>query len=132
MSLFLRPDDEYVREINVMEGYMTQLAEYLHIQTGKPIDVVKKWLKKEFETEEGRFKFTAPIADINVRDPETGDRKATRISVAKLLAMAAKNEIITSPSLTFYTPAKKKRSLLSVFIDENIISTTIRPLTRIL
>lgn len=120
MSLFLRPDDEYVREINVMEGYMTQLAEYLHIQTGKPIDVVKKWLKKEFETEEGRFKFTAPIADINVRDPETGDRKATRISVAKLLAMAAKNEIITSPSLTFYTPAKKKRSLLSVFIDENI------------
>ncbi len=119
MSIFLRPDDEYVREIDIIAGYKVQLATYLHIQTGKSLEVIYDWIKKEFGAG-GRFEFKAPIADINLRDPETGDRRAGKISIKKLIDVTIQQDVITSPSLTFYTPAKRKRSLLSVFIDENI------------
>lgn len=120
MSVFLRKDDEYVRNINVMEGYMEQTALYLSISTGSPLDATSAWLKNEFTGEGGRFKFVSPIAEINVRDPETGDRRATTASVAKILHLAQAKQTIVSPSLTFYTPAHVKRSWLSQFIELNI------------
>jgi hypothetical protein len=119
MSTFLRPINEYKREINVIDGYMEQTAIYLHKSTGKPMEVVREWLKKEFK-KGGRFEFKAPIANVNVRDPETGDRRATRVDMATLLRTVHDKNIINSPSLTFYLPPSVKRSVLSIFIDENI------------
>jgi len=119
MSTFLREPEEYFREIDVLEGYMEQTAIYLEKMTGKPHDVIIAWLKTEFGPG-GRLEFKSPKANINVRDPETGDRRGTSTPLANLLKMIDKNNIISSPSLTFYTPASKKRSYLSVFIDENI------------
>lgn len=119
MSVFLRTDAEYVREINVVNGYMEQAAIYLQLMTDKSEKIVKDWLRKEF-SEGGRFHFKSPIANINVRDPETGDRRPGTIEMSRLLQIAEAKKIIISPSMTFYTPPHVKRSLLSVFIDENI------------
>ena len=119
MSYFLRKDNEYVREINVVEGYMEQLLTYLMIATGKSKEICGEWIRTEF-SKGGRFEMNAPVANINIRDKDTGDRTGIQVKTDKLLKLIEKNDIISSPSLTFYTPAKTKRSLLSIFIDVNI------------
>lgn len=119
MTVFLRKSEEYVRDIDVMSGYMEQTALYLHKMTGKSIDVVREWMKKEF-SDKGRFEVNTPMADINLRDPETGDRRTARISMGKLLKVVREKDLISPASMTFYMPASFKRSYLSMFIEENI------------
>lgn len=119
MSVFLRPIDEYKREIDVVSGYMEQTALYIHKTTGRSLEVIREWLKKEF-SKGGRLEYKAPIATVNVRDPETGDRRTTQVDMVTLLKQVNAKGIISSPSLTFYLPPSYKRSVLSIFIDENI------------
>lgn len=118
-STFLRSDDEYIREVNVIRGYFDQLAFYMHKVTKQPMTVVRAWIKKEFAAG-GRFEYKSPMATVTVRDKESGDRHETRVSMAKLFNVIEKNRLIVSPSFTCYLPPDVKRSLLSIFIDENI------------
>lgn len=119
MSKFLRPSADYVREIDVIGGYFEQAALYLHRSTGKPLAVVEEWLKVQF-AKGGRFELIPPTVQITIRDPETGDRRASSTNVARLLKLVAEKKLIISPSMTIYLPPSVKRSLLSEFIDENI------------
>lgn len=119
MNTFLRPIEFYTREIDVIAGYMEQTALYLHKMTKKPLRVCTDWLEKEFGPG-GRFEFNAPLANITVRDPESGDRRPAQCKLDILFEKIIENKLITSPSLTVYLPPHIKRSLLSQFIDMNI------------
>lgn len=119
MSQFLRNLDEYQRDIDSPQGYKSQLIIYLQRMTGKSIEALTEWVEKEFQPG-GRFAVEVPIAHINVRDPETGDRRQTKVDMLTLMRIVREKELISSPSLTFYVPPHKERSHLSVFIDENI------------
>lgn len=119
MSKFLRDIKEYTRDINVTQGYMAQTAFLMQRITGCDEATAKAWLSKEFG-KGGRFEIKAPIASVTVRDPETGDRRASTVPMDKLLKVVAGGEFIMSPSMAIYTPPKKEKSLLSIFIDENI------------
>lgn len=119
MSVFLRSDDEYVRNVNVLKEYFEQTSLYLQIMTGKSADEVKDWIRTQF-AEGGKFNITSPTANITVRDKESGDRKTAKIPMDKLFKVLQDNKLIVSPSMTFYLPPHVKRSLLSEFLDENI------------
>lgn len=119
MSTFLRDDDDYVRNINVIKEYFEQLTIYLTMITGKDEASVREWIRKTFGPG-GKFELNTPMANITVRDKETGDRQRARINMAKLFEVAEKHRLIISPSMTFYIPPDIKRSLLSIFIDQNI------------
>lgn len=118
-SQFRRDLSEYERNIDIINGYMEQAQLYLQYMTGKDPETVKTWLKKEF-SKGGRFEIKPPKVNITLRDPETGDRKASSTDMAKLLTVIDKKELIISPSMTVYLPPKIKKSLLSIFIDANI------------
>ncbi len=119
MNTFLRPLEYYTRDIDAVAGYMQQTALYLNKMTGKPIRTCTDWLQKEFGPG-GRFEFKAPIANITVRDPQSGDRRPAQCDLKLLFDKIIENDLITSPSLTVYLPPHVKRSLLSQFIDINI------------
>lgn len=123
MSSFIRELDAYVRNVDFVEGYYQQLTIYLAKMGGLDTEEghvrVRKWIDKEF-SEGGKFYTPSPIADVNVRDPETGDRKSMQVPLDKIFKSMEEKELVTSPALTIYYPAKFKRSLLAVFTDENI------------
>lgn len=119
MSKFLRDVSEYVRDINVVQGYMAQTAFLMQRLTGVSEETAKAWLAKEFG-KGGRFEIKSPIANVTVRDRDTGDRRGSTVPVDKLLGVVARGEFIMSPSMAIYTPPKVEKSLLSIFIDENI------------
>ena len=119
MSKFLRDIKEYVRDINVVQGYMSQTAFLMQRITGVDEETAKNWLAKEFG-KGGRFEIKPPTVNVTVRDPETGDRRASTVKMDKLLKVVAGGEFIMSPSMAIYTPPKREKSLLSIFIDANI------------
>lgn len=121
MSVFLRELEEYERGIDVIGGYFAQTKRYLALKSKHRVsdDRISAWLKKEFG-KGGRFEMNPPKVKISVRDPETGDRKPGVTNMATLLKLIRDKQLIVSPSMTIYTPAHVKRSLLSEFIDENI------------
>lgn len=121
MSVFLRELEEYERGIDVIGGYFAQTKRYLALKSKNQVsdERISAWLKKEFSPG-GRFAMNPPKVKISVRDPETGDRKPGTTNMATLLKLIRDKQLIVSPSMTIYTPAHVKRSLLSEFIDENI------------
>lgn len=121
MSVFLRELEEYERGIDVIGGYFAQTKRYLALKSKHAVsdERISAWLKKEFG-KGGRFELNPPKVKISVRDPETGDRKPGTTNMATLLKLIRDKQLIVSPSMTIYTPAHVKRSLLSEFIDENI------------
>lgn len=121
MSVFLRELEEYDRGIDVIGGYFKQTKRYLSLRSKGQVsdDRISAWLRKEFGPG-GRFEMKPPKVKISVRDPETGDRKPGTTNMMTLLKLIRDKQLIVSPSMTIYTPAHVKRSLLSEFIDENI------------
>lgn len=120
MSVFLRELEEYERGIDVISGYFVQTKLYLKLRSGFNDDErIAKWLRVQFAPG-GRFELIAPRVKIGIRDPKTGDRKPAVTDMATLLKLIRDKQLIVSPSMTIYTPAHIKRSLLSEFIDENI------------
>lgn len=120
MSVFLRELEQYERGIDVIGGYFTQTKLYLKLRSGFNDDErIAAWLKVQFGPG-GRFELKPPKVKIGIRDPQTGDRKAGVTDMATLLKLVRDKQLIISPSMTIYTPAHVKRSLLSEFIDENI------------
>lgn len=119
MSTFLREDDEYVRNVDVINEYIEQTVIYLTVMTKRPEEEVRAWIKEKF-SKGGKFEIITPSANITVRDKETGDRRRAKVDMGKLFKILDKYKLIVSPSMTFYIPAEVKRSLLSIFIDENI------------
>lgn len=121
MSVFLRELEEYDRSIDVIDGYFKQTRIYLSLRCKKTVsdDRIAAWLKKEFGPG-GRFEIKPVPVKISIRDPETGDRRPAKTTIQSILKLIRNKQLIVSPSMTVYTPAHIKRSLLSEFIDENI------------
>lgn len=119
MTVFLNDVDDYKRDIDVEAGYLRQTSILLQRLHDLPKEYVDEWLRNKFK-KGGEFYVESPIADVNIRDVDTGDRINKRIPLRSILKLVRDKDLIISPSMTIYLPPHIKRSLLSQFIEELI------------
>ena len=119
-NLFLRPKEFYKRDLNPVRDYVEQNGFYLHRMTGKDIRECKQFivggLKNKLFAD-----VTNPTVDFYERN-EFGDREVFSLSLTSYLKDVLDKKQVLAPTFTTYKPYKEEPSIVSEFMDENVIS----------
>jgi len=115
---FVRPPEEYSRDLNVMKHYVEDAAYYLHKRTGKPLEQCKAFVGRETNTG-GSMAIVDPDTLCLTR-PNFDAKYKEVIPFTDYLKDIIDNDRIIAPTLTVYTNQSQKTSLLSEFIAINI------------
>lgn len=120
-SPFRLSQDEYHRDIDIIDAYYEQLALYIHTVTaGKySIEFCREQVEDMFKPG-GELLHEFPVCKMWVRNQKTGDREEKYTTVDRLFRTVIDKQIISAPSLTFYVPEHVKRSKLAEFTAENV------------
>lgn len=115
---FVKPTDDYVRDIDILRHYAQDQALYLQLTTGKPLVDCQRFVAKTLAPG-GKFEFKDPKV-VYLQRGDNGDRVKTEGTLNGYLKDAlSKNELI-APTLTTYLHPDVKQSLLSLYIEGNI------------
>jgi len=119
-SPFLLPIEEYQRDLNVIEHYISQNTFLLHKLTGQPLDVCEDYIRNNLKPE-GRFAFKDPRVSFTFRD-KNGDRTQKQATYLAYINQAIRNQDIIAPTLTtYYHPDVKKSLQVDSIINEKKI-----------
>ncbi|AFQ96745.1 hypothetical protein STRATTON_33 [Erwinia phage vB_EamM_Stratton] len=120
-SPFRLTEDEYHRDIDIIDAYYEQLALYIHTVTaGKySLEFCREQVEDMFKPG-GELVQDFPVCKMWVRNQKTGDREEKYTTVDRLFRTVIDKQIISAPSLTFYVPEHVKRSKLAEFTAENV------------
>lgn len=115
---FVLPVDQYRRHINPLGDYKRDAVQYLMLISGDDeatcSQAVEAMLAKG-----GEFEFKDPKVEYFERG-ESRDRERKVSTVLRYLGETIKADDIIAPTFTTYMPAKRKRSILSIDVDEKI------------
>ncbi len=117
-NIFTLDDSEYQREVDPINQYIEQAANFLSIKTGDSIEACREFVANGLQNK------TFP----NLRDPtivyfermDNGDREKKKSSLSNYIYSAIKDKQIIAPSLTTYMHPSKKESLLVSYVKDNI------------
>lgn len=112
MKAFALNPDDYKRNINPVQQWVEQSAQYLHKQTGKPMEECIAFAKSKLN-KQATPTIRNPTVRFNYRDKDTGDSYPEELPLTKYLGEIVKNEEILAPSGTTYLPNKVKESIIS-------------------
>lgn len=118
-SPFRLQKSEYIREIDIIQGYEEQVIHYIQMMTDAPHEEVEAWMQQEFG-EDGMFKHDFPVGEFLVQDPTTKDRTKKLIPMDKVIKTAQEKDLIVAPSMVFYMPESMKKSKLASFFEHNV------------
>ena len=120
---FLKPTDEYQRNVNPISQYVEQSSHYLSTMTGKPIEECRDFIVKGIRSKS--FEGTVdPIVTYFERG-ENQDREEHEGSLSNYISSITTEEQILTPTFTTYLPTKQRKSLLVGFIDGNVVKRSI-------
>lgn len=118
---FVRPPEYYKRDLDVVACGLESYAQYLHIQTRKPLEECLSWVKKNIGVEEGkRFQLKSKDLKVTFRKGN-GDRTKAKMPFSKLLVGVKKGNHILSPNLVVYDDPDKNPSYISKYIDDRMV-----------
>ncbi len=117
-DLFLKPVEQYAREGEVHLFYVDDAAKYLSVMTGDSIEQTTLFVKEQLKPG-GKFEFKSPQIEYLDRG-ENGDRVAKSTTLFNYVQSSLKNGEIISPTFTTYINPNKHKSILALFIEENI------------
>jgi hypothetical protein len=117
-NLFTHPDAGYVREVAVHEYYVQDAVKYLTTMTGASEIQARDWIKAQLTTG-GKFEFKSPGVEYLDRE-ENGDRVSKRTTLYNFIQHSLRDSEIIAPTFTTYVSPKKQKSLLSLYVEENI------------
>jgi len=115
---FVKNRDEYSRNINVLNQYVHDCANFLHISTGKPISECRSFVTNSMKPN-GTFPVKDPAVECLVRK-DNGDRERTNTTLSTYISDAVKDKELIAPTLTTYVHPSKQMSLLATYIDGNV------------
>lgn len=118
-SPFRLSQEDYKRDIDIVEGYIEQTSHYIATMTGDSYEQARTYTVAAL-AKGGDLEHTFPRCKMFVRNQQTGDREVKYTTIDKLFQTVIKRDIISAPSLTFYLPEKVKRSMLSEFMIVNV------------
>lgn len=118
MDAFVKPPEEYQRDVNILRDYVRSMSTYLSKMTGEPIEACYKYVMQE----------TRPGGSMPIKDPEVavlvrqknGDRKKVPNTLQGFLGDVYAGKEILSPSMTSYLNPDQKESLLGMYITGNL------------
>lgn len=117
-NLFVR-DEPYAREVLVHEYYIEDAVKYLTTMMPEASEQqAREWLRNQLRPD-GKFHFKPPATEYLERQ-DNGDRQLKRSSLYNFIQSSLKNNEIIAPTFTTYISPDKQRSLLSVYVEENI------------
>lgn len=118
-NLFLRPREFYKRELNPVRDYVEQNGFYLHRMSGRDIKDCKQFivggLKNKLFPD-----VTNPVVDFYERN-DFGDREVFSLSLTSYLKDVLDKKQVLAPTFTTYKPYKEEPSIVSEFMDENVV-----------
>lgn len=118
MNLFVRPVDEYNRNIDVLSAYYRDMATGLSRVTQRSYEECLDYVKR-VTGPGGRLEFSDPPMKFVGRN-DNGDRQLMQTTFLGYLNTVAKNTLIMSPSMTVYQNPDVMRSVTAQYIGENI------------
>lgn len=117
-SAFLKPKDQYKRNINPIGHYVQQTSYYLSKMTGKPSDEIKVKLIEKLKKGELEG-FVNPAITFYERN-EQGDKEKTDGRLLSYIQNVVKEGNILIPTFTVNLSSDKQPSFLVDFIDHNV------------
>lgn len=118
MDLFVNPVPSYGRNYDLVPTYIEDNAAYLHLQTGKPLDQCRDFVKRT----------VGPGGAHPLRFPDTmvltknkhGDREIRQLPFNEYLADVQQKRQILSPTMAAYVHPDENMSLLAKYISGNL------------
>lgn len=107
---FVRKASEYVRDVSILSNYAENMATYLSVMSGKPVDACKQWVKQNITPQEPELRLLA-------REEDNPDRFKRKAGLTKYLAEVEHTGRILAPNLIQYANPEKKLGFLPNFID---------------
>ncbi len=117
-NFFVKPTEEYTRDINVLKHYAEDSAEFLAKSTGRPLEECKKFISESLRPG-GQFAFTDPKVSFLQRN-EVGDRVKSETTLSRYINESLQKKELIAPTLTTYVHPSVKESLLAKYVDGNI------------
>lgn len=117
-NAFIRPDESYQRDLDIISGYYDDSAKYLQLQTGMDLDVCREFVKREVspKTENG---FKDPTSLVIGRN-EVGDRIPVTTSFMGFLQTVKSNNYLLSPSMAVYHREETIQSRDALYIEGGV------------
>ena len=117
-NAFVLPDQEYVRDLNIIDGTIDDNARYISLMTQDPYEECRSFVKEQL-TPGGEFALRNPKALILDKDTN-GDRKAVTGTVLGFIQRVEKQGLLLSPSMTAYMPESERQSTHALYIEEGV------------
>lgn len=118
-NAFIRPDETYKRDLDIISGCYDDAAKYIQLQTGKPLDVCREFVVRELNPSNKETGFKDPPAMVVGRDPH-GDRVLKRMSFMGFLQTVKKNNYLLSPSMAVYEREETIQSRDALYIEGGV------------
>lgn len=115
---FFKPVEDYTRDLDIITGYITQSATYLHAMTGKPMTECEEFVKKQLRPT-GSMPLKNPRSFVLDKNPQ-GDREMRETSFMGFLKRVEKQNLLLSPSMAAYMPEELRQSTHSQYIAEGV------------
>lgn len=115
---FVNPTESYVRDIDILKHYVEDSAKYLSLITNKPLNECRDFITANLK-KGGKFEFKDPKI-VYLQRNESGDREKVETTLHRYVSDSVKKRELLAPTFTTYIHPSKKKSLLSVYIDNNV------------
>lgn len=115
---FVLDKSEYSRNINILSAYYKDTSTYLSKMTGKPIEECLNYIKS-VTAKNGKFPLVDPEILILSKEKE-GEREKMVMRFSEFLQESVERRDLVAPTFTTYLHPKRKKSLLSLYIDGNL------------
>ena len=117
-SNFIKEPEFYKRDLDIIGNANKQTAQYLHLQTGKPLDECIAFVENNIKVG-GKWDITPKKLKCTFRKPE-GDRTLTHLDIDRIIKGVERGDSILSPNLVVYDNPNKNRSFIGKFIDDEM------------
>lgn len=118
MSIFVKPTEDYQRNLDVKTAYLRDMTLALSRATGRSESECRAYIEK-VTAEDGRLPMTDPPMKYVGRD-KNNDRHLRVTTFLKYLDTVTKNNLLISPSMTVYQHPSVKRSITAQYIAVNV------------
>ncbi len=115
---FVLEKDQYTRDINVLQHYVQDVAKFLSTMTGDSVEKCMAFVKDNLKPG-GAFEFKDPKI-VYLERENYEDRVEKEGTLLSYLNESIRNKELIAPTLTTYTSAVEKQSILVEFVDENV------------
>lgn len=115
---FALPATQYQRDVDVLKHYVQDVTKYLQVQTGKSEQECRNFVTSNLKAG-GQFAFKDPKV-VYLDRVENGDREKKETTLSRYIRESLQTRELIAPTFTTYLHPDVEKSLLSVYIEENI------------